>query len=221
MTISFERKDNELILCYSPATGTDELADRISSGEDIWIKRTFRVNKALLRESDKEDFEESLRFCIGSFDDSYTLINPDVVNTDHRFFFSNDIKLKQSICVAYRNISILRKIDALVERDIFVGGSWDSKGGMPFAAYQSLIESFPKTAELDKYANSRIAKYIKEFFPECDKYDQIYERFLAKEKHTHSILSKKDEIELAQFSAALEEFVLRTIPLATTSVLLR
>ena len=44
-----------------------------------------------------------------------------------------------------------------------------------------------------------------EFFPECDKYDQIYERFLAKEKHTHSILSKNDEIEFAQFSAALEK----------------
>ena len=107
--------------------------------------------------------------------------------------------------VAYRNISILRKLDALVERDIYVGGSWDARGGMPFEAYRSLIESFPKTAELDKYANSRIASCIKEFFPECDKYDQIYERFLAKEKHTHSILSKNDEIEFAQFSAALEK----------------
>ena len=185
--------------------GTGELADRLSSGEEIWIKHTFVVNKSLLRDSDESDFEDTLRFCIGSVDDFYTLLNPKVINTDHKFFFSNDIKLKPSLFVAYRNISILRKIDALVERDIYVGGSLDTKDGMPFEAYQSLIESFPKTAELDKYANSRIATCIKEYFPECDKYDQIYERFLAKEKHTHSILSKKDEIELAQFSAALEE----------------
>ena len=205
MAISFEKVNKELVLCYSPAMGTGELVQRLSSDEEISIKHTFTVNKSLLRDSDGSDFEDTLWFCIGSFDDSYTLLNPKVINTDHKFFFSNDIKLKPSLFVAYRNISILRKIDALVERDIYVGGSWDAKGGMPFEAYQSLIESFPKTAELDKYANSRIATCIKEYFPECDKYDQIYERFLAKGTLTHSILSKKDEIELAQFSAVLEE----------------
>ena len=205
LTISFEKEDKELILCYSPETGTGELSDRLSLGEEIWIKHTFVVNKSLLRDSDESDFEDTLRFCIGSFDDSYTLLNPKVINTNHKFFFSNDIKLKQSMFVAYRNISILKKIDTLVERDIYVGGSWDTRGGMPFEVYQSLIESFPKTAELDKYANSRIATCIKEFFPECDKYDQIYERFLAKGKHIHNVLGKNDEIELAQFSAALEE----------------
>ena len=153
MAISFEKVNKELVLCYSPAMGTGELVERLSSDEEISIKHTFTVNKSLLRDSDGSDFEDTLRFCIGSFDDSYTLLNPEVINTDHKFFFSNDIKLKQSMFVAYRNISILRKIDALVERDIYVGGSWDARGGMPFEAYQSLIESFPKTAELDKYAN--------------------------------------------------------------------
>lgn len=205
MTISFEREDKELILCYSPEMGTDEIADRLSSGKEVRIKHTFFVNKSLLRDSDSSDYEDNMRFCIGSVDDSYTLLNPEVIKTDHKFFFSNDIKLKQSMFVAYRNISILRKIDALVERDIYVGGSWDAKGGIPFEAYQSLIESFPKTAELDKYANSRIALCIKEYFPECDKYEQIYERFLAKGKRIHSVSGKNDEIELAQFSAALEE----------------
>jgi len=205
LTISFEREDKELILRYSPEMGTDEIADRLSSGKEVWIKHTFVVNKSLLRDSDSSDYEDNLRFCIGSVDDSYTLLNPEVIKTDHKFFFSNDIKLKQSMFVAYRNISILRKIDALVERDIYVGGSWDAKGGIPFEAYQSLIESFPKTAELDKYANSRIALCIKEYFPECDKYEQIYERFLAKRKRLHSVSGKNDEIELAQFSAALEE----------------
>jgi len=205
LTISFERMNKELILCYSPAMGTNEIADRLSSGKEVRIKHTFFVNKSLLRDPAGSDFEDTLRFCIGSFDDSYTLLNPEVINTDHKFFFSNDIKLKPSLFVAYRNISILRKIDALVERDIYVGGCWDAKGGMPFEAYQSLIESFPKTAELDKYANSRIATCVKEYFPECDKYEQIYERFLAKGKRLHSVSGKNDEIELAQFSAALEE----------------
>ena len=95
LTIGFEKEDKELILCYSPETGTGELSDRLSLGEEIWIKHTFVVNKSLLRDSDESDFEDTLRFCIGSFDDSYTLLNPKVINTNHKFFFSNDIKLKK------------------------------------------------------------------------------------------------------------------------------
>lgn len=205
MTISFEKKDKELILCYSPAMGTDELSDRLSSGEDIWIKHTFLVNKTLLRETDEDGLEDSLRFCIGSFDDSYTLIDPVVVNTNHRFFFSNDIALKQQMLVAYRNISILRKIDDLIEKDFYIGGTWDEKGGIPYEVYQSLLDSFPKTAELDRYADNQIASHIKEYFPECDKFEKIFEQFLSRKKQTRNALSKNDEIELAQFSVALEE----------------
>ncbi len=205
MTISFEKKDKELILCYSPAMGTDELSDRLFSGEDIWIKHTFLVNKTLLRETDEDGLEDSLRFCIGSFDDSYTLIDPVVVNTNHRFFFSNDIALKQQMLVAYRNISILRKIDDLIEKDFYIGGTWDEKGGIPYEVYQSLLDSFPKTAELDRYADNQIASHIKEYFAEGDKFEKIFEQFLSRKKQTRNALSKNDEIELAQFSVALEE----------------
>ena len=205
MTISFEKRNKELILCYSPAMGAGELSDRLSTGKNIWIKRTFVVNKDRLRESDDYGFEDVLRFYIGSYDDSYTLIDSDVVNTEHKFFFSNDISLKPAMFVAYRNISILRKIDALVERDIYIGGSWEECGGMPYEAFLSLLKSFPKTAELDKYANSRISSCIKEFFPECDQHEQIFKRFLARGSHTGNVSSSNDEIELAQFSAALQE----------------
>ena len=157
MTIEFEKVDKELILCYSPAMGADELLNRLSTSDGFSIKRTFFVNKTLLRESGDYDFDDTLRFCIGTFDDSYTLIDPDVINTDHKFFFSNDIALKPALFIAYRNISILRKIDALVERDIYIGGCWDTKGGMPYDSYRTLINSFPKTAELDKYTSSRIS----------------------------------------------------------------
>ena len=37
MTISFEREDKELILRYSPEMGTDEIADRLSSGKEVTV----------------------------------------------------------------------------------------------------------------------------------------------------------------------------------------
>ena len=203
MTLSFEKDDKDLILCYSPAMGIGDISDRLATEDGVWIKNTFFVNRELLRDS--EEWEDTLRFVIGAVGDAYTHISPNVICTEHEFFFSNEIKLKQQMFVAYRNISILRKIDNVIDKDFYVGGCWEDNGGIPYEVYQSMLESFPKTAELDKYANSRIAVCIKEYLPECDKYEIIFERFLAKRDKKHALSSKNTEIELAQFSAALEE----------------
>lgn len=134
---------------------------------------------------------------------------PEVINTEHQFYFSNDIKLSLAMFVAYRNISILRKIDDLIEGDFYIGGNWESKSGISVEAYTDLIRNFPKTAELDKYANSRIANILKEFFPECDKYEEIYRRYIERKSantlnsNTKSAIKSHLAIELAQFSTAL------------------
>lgn len=211
MSVTFEKRNNELILCYSPAMGISDITKRLSMNEEISIKRTFFVTKSMLREPDGDeyDFEETLRFCIGEIDADYTRINPNVINTSHLFYFSNDIKLSLTMFVAYRNISILRKIDFLIEDDFYIGGNWEVKRGISLDAYTELIHSFPKTAELDKYANSRISGILKEFFPECDKYQEIYKRYIARQStltlsnHKESISNSNLAIELAQFSTAL------------------
>lgn len=211
MSVSFERRNDELILCYSPAMGISDITKRLSMDEEILIKRTFFVTKSMLREPDKDeyDFEGTLRFCIGQVGIEYTQIYPEVINTDHQFYFSNDIKLSLAMFVAYRNISILRKIDDLIEGNFYIGGNWESKSGISVEAYTVLIRSFPKTAELDKYANSRIANILKEFFPECDKYEEIYRRYIERKSantlksNTESTIKSHLAIELAQFSTAL------------------
>ena len=204
MTIHFEKENSELILCYSPEFEIDELASRLSDGEDVLIKHTFVVNQGLLRNFKKED-EDTLRFCIGCVGDTYTLLNPAVIRTMHRFYFANEINLKQALFVAYRDISILKKIDEVIERDFYVGGNWETVGGIPYEVYIKMLNSFPKTAELNKYAHSRIASCIKEYLPECDKYQSIYEQFIKRRSQTHEIANLNAEIELAQFSTTLDE----------------
>lgn len=164
MTISFEKEDKELVLCYAPTVGTEDIIERLNNGEDYLIKHTFCVNRSLLRETREDDFSDTLRFCIGSIGKSYTQIDSEIIGTTHQFFFSNDIKLKAEMFVAYRNISILRKIDKIITSDFYIGGNWEEICGLPFDAYRELLNSFPKTAELDKYVDARIAIQIKEFF---------------------------------------------------------
>ena len=211
-SISFELSESKLILCYIPAMGINDIKKRLLNEEGFQIKNTFFVTKELLYGvSDAEyELEGTLRFCIGQVGDEYTLLNSNVIGTEHSFFLGNEINLKPEMFVAYRNISILRKIDNLIQRDFYIGGDWETHNGISKETYYDLLKKFPKTAELDKYAHNRIANILKDYFPECDKYETIYDKFIESRNSNvaspSSSLSKYNlRIELEQFSVAYQE----------------
>ena len=88
-TLSFEIKGNELLLCYAPVMGIEDIAERLSSGTEVLIKHAFWVTQELLRNPDEEDydFEETLRFCIGQVGETFTLLDSNVIGTEHFFLF--------------------------------------------------------------------------------------------------------------------------------------
>ena len=212
MSISFEKRDGKLILVYVPAMGIDDIIKRLDTEDGVPIKHTFFVTKDLLCEdaNEEDDWEETLRFCIGTIGASYTEFNSKVLGTNHSFYFGNEIKLKSEMFTAYRNISILRKIDKVIERDFYIGGDWEAHNGISKETFENLISKFPKTSELDKYAHMRIASIIKDYFPECDKYEAIYEKFIESRNSSYSPSSSSlsnfnVQIELEQFTVAYQE----------------
>ena len=212
MSISFEKRNDKLLLVYVPAMGIDDIIKRLDTEDGVTIKHTFFVTKELLCSDVEEDddWEETLRFCIGTIGESYIELDSEVLGTNHSFYFGNEIKLKPEMFTAYRNISILRKIDEVVERDFYIGGDWEAHNGISKETFENLISKFPKTAELNKYAHMRIAGIIKDYFPECDKYEAIYEKFVESRNSnyvsTSSSLSDFNvRIELEQFTVAYQE----------------
>ena len=213
-SISFEYSEDKLILCYTPVMGLDDITKRLDTEDGVSIKHTFWVTKDLLCEGVEEDddWEETLRFYIGAVGEAYTQLDSEVFSTDHSFYFGNEIKLKPEMFTAYRNISILRKIDEVIEHDFYIGGDWESHNGISKETFDNLLEKFPKTAELDKYARKRIASIIKDYFPECDKYEAIYEKFVESKNSSYassvSAISKFNvQIELEQFTVAYQELM--------------
>ena len=213
-SISFEYSENKLILCYTPVMGLDDITKRLDTEDGISIKHTFWVTKDLLCEDVEkdDDWEETLHFYIGAVGEAYTQLDSEVFSTDHSFYFGNEIKLKPEMFTAYRNISILRKIDEVIERDFYIGGDWENHNGISKETFDELLEKFPKTAELDKYARKRIASIIKDYFPECDKYEAIYEKFVESKNSSYassvSGISKFNvQIELEQFTVAYQELM--------------
>lgn len=98
--------------------------------------------------------------------------------------------------VAYRNISILRKIDELIGHDFYIGGDWETRHGISQETFMELVNKFPKTAKLDKYAHYRIANILKEFFPECDKYQEIYTKYIS---NRNSSFSRKENNAISKY----------------------
>ena len=194
--------------------GLDDITKRLNTEDGVSVKHTFWVTKDLLCEDieDDDDWEETLRFYIGAVGEAYTQLDSEVFSTDHCFYFGNEICLKPEMFTAYRNISILRKIDEVIERDFYIGGDWEIHNGISKETFDELLAKFPKTAELDKYAHKRIASIIKDYFPECDKYEAIYEKFVESKnsRYTSSVpaISKYNvQIELEQFTVAYQELM--------------
>lgn len=211
-TIRFEKIKDKLILVYVPDKGINDIKKALFEKENIKIKNTFILTKELLCEDidEEEDWEETLHFCIGAVGEFYTQLDTNVFGTKHFFYFSNEIKLKPQVFVAYRNISIIRKIDEVIDRDFYIGGDWETQNGIPKEAFDALINRFPKTAELDKYAHKRIATIIKDYFPESDKYEEIYDKYILPKRNSNklSVASSSEfnvQIELEQFIVAYQE----------------
>lgn len=118
MSITFERQKSELILILTPERiYTREILDVLDQGRDWKIYRCFTVSKKHFRVENSERNE--IQFCIGTVYDEYTHIDNKVLGTAFSFFFSNSIKLNKRHFVAYRNISILAKIDHIIKQDIY------------------------------------------------------------------------------------------------------
>ncbi len=209
--IEFIKNGKELILVYTPDYGADEILKKIKSSEGHNIKNTFGVEKKLLRELEEYD-ENSVCLAIGKVIDGYIEVSRDVIGTAHNFFFGEDIKLNQKMFVAYRNISILKKLDQVIDKDLYIGGDETEDGyNISFDGYKKLVKVFPNSFELTVYTHKRIATLVKEFVPQCDKYEHIYEKYIEKREQAYlkdnclNNSSINTKIKLEQFSIALSE----------------
>lgn len=207
MSIAFERQGGELILILAPERiYTHEIVEKLNKGDEWRISHSFVVYKKHFRFENPEQNE--IQFCVGTVYDEYTRIDSNVLGTKHNFYFSNAIKLHKRHFVAYRNISILAKIDHVIGQDVYIGGS-HAEGYIPLETFELLIKKFPKTAELDYYAHARIATIVKEFYPEAERHEIKFDKYVERhEKSLSSMLPQNGqtafkinaETELQQFT---------------------
>lgn len=202
MSIGFTRQDGELILTLAPdGIEIQTILDELDKGEDWRISRCFTVSKMHLRKEDQN--ENELHFCVGTVQGEYTHIDNDILGINHDFYFSNSIKLDKRHFVAYRNISVLAKIDKVIDQDVYIGGNHPD-GYISTDTFELLIKKFPKTAELDYYAHARIATIVKEFFPRTELYEIKFNQYIERQERNLKANFSSNSQNPFQENAAIE-----------------
>lgn len=177
MSIHFTKNDDNLFLHYEPEFDSDGILSRLELGEEIHPKRCFNLNKELLIQV-KEGFIPSFIFRVGDAKGQYFKLDSEVFGTSHDFYFSKEIKFDYKLFVASQQISILRRIDVLVQEDVYISLSEDSPNHIPYSAYLALIHAFPNSTELRKYANARIARILRNYLDGLGNIEISYEQYL-------------------------------------------
>ena len=155
--IHFWKVGNTLLLSYEPGRGNDSywLDEKLKQQGKVTLRRTFTFTKKDLFAEEIEEDDDVRTFVLGLVDENYNNISKDVLGLKYNLLIEKRLPLDVKTFIAYRDISIFRKIDSLVDEPIIIGG--ENERAMPLADFDQLLKTFPTSTELTHYARSRIA----------------------------------------------------------------
>ena len=96
------------------------------------------------------------------------------------------INLKRKLFIAERNIKIFSHIAKIKddENEIVIGG--DRENSITLEVFRELLDKFPNSGELNRYANARVETVVGEFFDGLKSARENYETYLSKRKSSVS-----------------------------------
>ncbi|KON48506.1 Shedu immune nuclease family protein [Mariprofundus ferrooxydans] len=170
--------DNErLLLEYSPDQDIRWVDEKLANDESVCIAKTFIFDSSHLVDDNEV---ESRTFVLASVQEGYYQIHRDILGLKHDLLISTEIRVDRKTFIAVRGISIFRKIDALIDEQIVIGGSLDN--AIPEEEFERLLQNFPTTTELNHYADARIAGVLKEYLGTMTDAQTKLEHFLKRKK---------------------------------------
>lgn len=181
MSIEFRYDGTAILMLYAPIFGHEEIRQKLDS-DGLSIKNVFSVKADNEYQFDLSDeFEETFCFKVGELVGDYYRLDKNILDTDHWFYISKDVVISAKHFVAYQNISIFRKIDDLVDCDVYItNGADEAVGYIPFAVFERLINTFPNSTETKKYTHARIAQTLSHYFEGLERVSVDYEKYLNK-----------------------------------------
>ncbi|TDK48133.1 Shedu immune nuclease family protein [Antarcticimicrobium luteum] len=183
--INFLVTDTGVELEYAGDLGTNNqwIWENLKKDNEARVSSAFSVISADLLNppSATQDFEVyRYRFQLGHFEDDYVRIPGRILNSKNDVLISRDVKLKRSIFVAERNVSIFGRLSELIENSdpILIGGN--GADAIPWDVFEELLKKFPNTYELNRYADARVHTILSQYLDGMKDARGRYESYLNK-----------------------------------------
>jgi len=180
MNIEFVKDNNILLLIYSPYNGYDGILQTLNEQGWFNVKYCFNFKLTHLIDDETEYGEDEIVFNVASLVGEFYYFSKDILGTENEFYMHQSVKIKPQMFVSQGRISIMRKIDTLVKKDVYIGSQDNPLVNFPINEFEKLIKCFPSTYELKKYANSRIAYILKNHFDGLGNIEADFDVYLRK-----------------------------------------
>ena len=196
--ISFNVDGYGVTLEYKPEFGGESWVTReLEQHGEVTLSRVFTFERSdLISEDDtaataSDDDEDDddifadvdegtvYRFRFATTKAGYHRIRGRVLGLEEDVLIAAEgLKLEPKVFTAERNISVFGRIAKLKQTagPIVVGG--DKKGSIPLDAFRELLERFPNSMEVDRYAAARVETILGEFFDGEKSARETYENYL-------------------------------------------
>lgn len=205
--IEFKKSNSKVILSYTSDRPSPEwVYHELDKSGIVRIAKAFSLTKNELLTTFHNDEEDNLvEFQVAEKQGEYFCFSKDLLSIGHDLYIHESILLERKLFVAERGISIFGKVDDLVSQSIVVGGN--KEGAIPEAMFRELLNAFPNTYELNRYASARISGVLSSYIETNDDYEEKYQKYLNKR------ISRKgtnlnylfSEVELLKYKGILEK----------------
>lgn len=186
--IEFTKRNGRLLLIYEQDFGaTGWVEEELARSGTVRIARIFHfsaqdvVRRAGEIRDDEEELEESndaYTFAFGVLRRGYFRIAGEKLGIDHDIYLAEDLPLSSDTFIASRNISIFRHIARVTDEDIYIGG--DKPNAMPVDDFEKLLDAFPNSTELDRYADAKVARLVGDYFETTSPAEKRFEDYLRR-----------------------------------------
>jgi hypothetical protein len=207
--VRFTASEKVIILEYSPDEPFDWIATRLNTDKEVPIKHIFHFNNEDLLEIN--DLNNTVKFNLAELDvtGKYFHIFGRKLDIPNSIYFEKGIQLSMKYFLAATNISIFKRIARIVSYDIIIGSGEDAN--LNASTFKKLINGFPTTTEIKKYADMRVSTIInEELAGKVDSID-LYNKYMKNKTGKQNFLDIKSisSFETDKYKAITENFKIK------------
>lgn len=217
--INFLKKDDRLILCYTPeyAGSVNWITDTIKAKGLVKLKKTFRytegdiLNNAEFEETTEIDdyvdpeMEVTTFFRFAELTADYYKVKRGILIDNFDIFIYKNVPLKTNFFVADSDVSVFQVIKNISPNDFYLGG--DNPSAVPVEEFEKLLKHFPNSYERRKYVEARLSSLLRNYLEGVKDAEKVYQKYLDTKLFMHgtNLTEIFRNVELVKYQTILEK----------------